>query len=60
MPNHERDTTKRRLHDKLMEAQNGRKAAAVTAAEDENKKDKSKKVLKKPVPNFGGGKLGTK
>ncbi len=64
MPNHEREQNKKRLHDKLAEAQAARKAVVATdgdgATAGSSGSSKNKKVVKKPLPNFGGGKLGSK
>lgn len=63
LPNHEREQNKKKLQEKLAEAQAARKP---TVAESEGgtggagSGGSKKKVLKKPTPNFGGGKLGTK
>lgn len=62
LPNHEREQNKKKLQEKLADAQAARKP---TVAESEGgtcggSGGSKKKVLKKPTPNFGGGKLGSK
>ena len=62
LPNHDREQNRKKLHDKLGEAQAARKAVAPEPAEGAagSGGSRKKKVVKKPVPNFGGGKVGTK
>lgn len=68
MPNPDRESNKKKLQDKLREAQNARKP---TAPEEEKKagssssssssggNSRARPQPKKPVPNFGGGRLGS-
>jgi hypothetical protein len=64
MPNYEREISKQKLRTKLEEAQVARRSAKLTEYADSKNQGSTgtrhKKVDKKPVPNFGGGKIGTK
>ncbi len=71
MPNPEKEAAKDKLKSKLLEKQDARRPKI--ESDDKNSSDSNSnsrssgssggnkgKVLKKPPPNFGGGKLGTK
>jgi hypothetical protein len=65
--NPEKENTKKKLQSVLKEAQANRKPASVIeqlkeSSDNNNNNNKSSKskVVKKPVPNFGGGKFGSK
>eukprot|EP00599_Poterioochromonas_sp_BG-1_P016427 CAMPEP_0173165834 /NCGR_PEP_ID=MMETSP1105-20130129/21632_1 /TAXON_ID=2985 /ORGANISM="Ochromonas sp., Strain BG-1" /LENGTH=371 /DNA_ID=CAMNT_0014086917 /DNA_START=325 /DNA_END=1441 /DNA_ORIENTATION=- len=62
MPNYEKEYAKDKLKSKLAEKQDSRKVKIEPKATSgtSNSGSNNKKVLKKPVPNFGGGKVGTK
>lgn len=58
--NPEKEASKNKLKSKLHEAQDARRAAVPTPNNESSTNSNRKKVIKKPVPNFGGGKVGTK
>jgi hypothetical protein len=55
--NPEKEASKSKLKSKLQEAQEARRATVPTPNQESSNR---KKVVKKPVPNFGGGKVGSK
>lgn len=64
MPNYERENAKEKLRNKLAESQAARRPTQPEKKAD-GKQDQSSsrpggQQAKKPVPNFGGGRLGTK
>jgi len=63
--NPEKEASKQKLKVKLQEAVETRRSLHAVAESQSDKSNNEgnnnrKKVLKKPVPNFGGGKVGTK
>lgn len=65
IPNYDREIAKQKLRSKLLESQESRKPTQQEGSEKKGPSagsggGSSKKVLKKPVPNFGGGVLGRK
>ncbi len=64
IPNYEKEISKQKLKSKLAEAQAARRPISSTSEKDTSSSSSSSssrnKVVKKPVPNFGGGKVGTK
>lgn len=62
MPNYDKDMTKDKLKSKLLDAQNSRRSQTLLDEKKEktSSNNSKQKTVKKPVPNFGGGKLGTK
>ena len=63
MPNPYKEQTKSALHSKLEAARRERASKVKSDVSGDGAgvaKNAGKKVLKKPVPNFGGGVLGTK
>ena len=64
MLNPEKEAAKKKLAGKLHDAEKDRLSKSVKEGQGEGGKDDGKpksrqKVVKKPVPNFGGGKLGS-
>jgi hypothetical protein len=67
MPNNDKVASKQKLKSKLAEAQAARRPTSSSTASEKDATTTSSsssssrtKVVKKPVPNFGGGILGTK
>lgn len=66
MPNPEKEAAKDKLKSKLLEKQDARRPKIESDNSNSNTGSggssggNRNKVLKKPPPNFGGGKLGTK
>ncbi|RYH30487.1 hypothetical protein EON65_04955 [archaeon] len=60
MPNCEKEHAKERVKAKLAEAQTSRLSQQAKELKSEGGTGQRTKTVKKPVPNFGGGKVGTK
>jgi hypothetical protein len=63
MPNYEKEFAKDKLKSKLAEKQDSRRIKVEAPSTNNSTTGSSTnrgKTLKKPVPNFGGGKVGSK